>query len=244
MFTFRDQDIPVDIATPPKVDDFLKCPYFKEWVSDLAANPSFDLHRVSLQSLDYGYCGIRFAKFQADIEHDGVKVSGRCLLRGPAVVILVVLIDATTGEEYYLFVRQPRVSNGSESLEIIAGKMELTDESPRSAARRELEEEAGLTNIPDNELIDLSALAFGNTETGIVPAVEIASNIVHYFYYKAVWPIEKIREIDGQKHGASASEQITTRVVSRRELRTLSPDGKHFTALGLLRVLQEDGLLA
>jgi 8-oxo-dGTP pyrophosphatase MutT (NUDIX family) len=241
---FRGTTIPVDVAAPPKVEDFLNCPYFTRWVSDLAANPSFNLHGVTLQSLDYSHAGVRSAAFRADLEHDGVKVSGRSLVRAPIVVILVILIDSATGDEYYLFVKQPRATLGRESLETVAGKTEPSDDSPRAAARRELEEETGLANIPDDQFIDLTALAFGESGNGEVPIAGLLNHGIHYFYYRAVCPIERIRELDGQTHGVAASEQITTRVIARKDLRSVSADAKHFTAIGLLRILQEDGLLA
>jgi 8-oxo-dGTP pyrophosphatase MutT (NUDIX family) len=244
MFEFRGNQIPVEVAPPPKVDDFLNFPSFKYWASTLATDPTIQLNRITLQSLDYNKDAVRYAKFDADVQRNGVKINGRCLVRGPCVSVFIGLIDAATKEEYYVLVSQPRVPVGRQILEIVAGKMELSDESPRVAAIRELEEETGISNIDEGELFDLTSLALDNPEIGIYDSPGLLLEETFFFYYRAVWPLDRIQALDGQSHGEADFEQITTRVLTRKALRKATHDGKLFIALGLIDLLREDGIIS
>jgi ADP-ribose pyrophosphatase len=83
-----------------------------------------------------GYLGIE----DLQVEGPGATRFERVVVRHPGAAVVVAL---ESDREHTLLVRQWRVALESDLLEVPAGKLDVDDEPPHDAARRELEEETG-----------------------------------------------------------------------------------------------------
>ena len=83
-----------------------------------------------------GYLGIEAVQVEGP---DAARFE-RIVVRHPGAAVVVAL---ETDREHTLLVRQWRVALERDLLEVPAGKLDVDDEPPHDAARRELEEETG-----------------------------------------------------------------------------------------------------
>ena len=89
-------------------------------------------------------------------------LSGIVFIRGETVAVLAVYVDIEDGgKEYAICLNQPRFATGnSHFIEVPAGMVNLTSETPAHAARRVLEEKAGIC-ADVCELLNISEFHFG-----------------------------------------------------------------------------------
>jgi len=211
---------------------------FKEWVKSL--DPRFNVRSIEFQSVDVGDHGrqpqVRFIKFRADVvDSDGKPLPGIVFMRGGAVAILVIL--ECEGEEYTLLTLQPRFPGGFFSFsEIPAGTME--DDNFVGSAARELEEETGI-KIRKEDLIDLTALVYGDKFKGVFSTVGASDEFIRIFGFRKQVDKQYLDNLRGKRTGlACENEQITLKVIKLKDLPLETPDAKALAALMLYETLK------
>ena len=157
------QTPPIDIAAA------LASAPFAAWLRDLDAR--FALQSICFQSVDFFGPRVGFVKFLATGAFQGRAVPGIVFARGGAVAILPVLHCA--GERWVVCCRQPRLPVGRHFLEIPAGMMDGKG-SFVGVAAKEMAEETGI-EIREGELVDLTALAFGEGQPAGAGGAEAAA---------------------------------------------------------------------
>ena len=235
---FRGVDVPVTAASPPDIDVALNTDLFKNWLNSL--DPSFELKSIEIQSVDrFGKSRIGFVKLKSEIIRNGARIPGIVLLRGPAVSLLLDIVDEETNEHWSVLTQQPRVPLGGLMLEIPAG-MADGDGNLCGVALKELEEECGL-RAPKEELIDLVKLTYGDKYQGIYTSGGLLDENIKLFLWKTHMPHAQLQALEGKLGGDSPSEQIVLKLVPLKDIWKYAPDCKTLCSLQLYSNLKAEG---
>jgi ADP-sugar diphosphatase len=252
-------------------DELLSYPAFKTWHKTITHSLSlqsksnhefnkspYTLREITLQSVDWFGSGdkkrLGFVKFQAQIINDnGEHLPGAVFMRGGAVAMLLVLQpddvpEDDEGEKYVLLTVQPRIAAGSLSFaEIPAGMLDDAGSFSGGAAK-EIEEETGLV-VKDEDLIDLTALAFQNEDNaeklqkGVYTTPGACDEFVPIFLYQKRISREELDEFRGKLTGLrNEGEKITLKVVKLGDLwKEGARDAKTLSAWALYHGLKKEG---
>jgi ADP-sugar diphosphatase len=252
-------------------DELLSYPAFKTWHKtithslSLQSKPNhgfnkspYTLREITLQSVDWFGSGekkrLGFVKFQAQITNDnGEHLPGAVFMRGGAVAMLLVLQpddvpEDNEEEKYVLLTVQPRIAAGSLSFaEIPAGMLDDAGSFSGGAAK-EIEEETGLV-VKDEDLIDLTALAFESEDTaeklqkGVYTTPGACDEFVPIFLYQRSISRKELEEFRGKLTGLrSEGEKITLKVVRLGDLwKEGARDAKTLSAWALYCGLKREG---
>ena len=235
---FRGKTIPVTVSQPCDASLALSTPLFRSWLDGL--DPSFDLKSIEFQSVDkFGTGRVGFIKFISHVERNGVKIPGIVLLRGQAVAVLMHITDEDTGEVYTILTEQPRVPTGRLMLEIPAG-MTDGEGNLKGVAIKELEEECGLTARTE-DLVDLVALALGDSTPGIFMSGGLLDESIKLYLWKTRMSHARITELEGRLGGENEHEQIQLRIIKFNDLWRTAPDAKALSSLALFTRLEAEG---
>jgi ADP-sugar diphosphatase len=252
-------------------DELLSYPAFKTWHKtithslSLQSKPNhefnkspYTLREITLQSVDWFGSGekkrLGFVKFQAQITNDnGEHLPGAVFMRGGAVAMLLMLQpddvpEDNEEEKYVLLTVQPRIAAGSLSFaEIPAGMLDDAGSFSGGAAK-EIEEETGLV-VRDEDLIDLTALAFESEDTaeklqkGVYTTPGACDEFVPIFLYQKMISRKELEEFRGKLTGLrSEGEKITLKVVRLGDLwKEGARDAKTLSAWALYCGLKREG---
>jgi len=252
-------------------DELLSYPAFNTWHKtithslSLQSKPNHEFHKspytlreIILQSVDWFGSGdkkrLGFVKFQAQITNDnGEHLPGAVFMRGGAVAMLLVLQPDDVAEDdevekYVLLTVQPRIAAGSLAFaEIPAGMLDDAGSFSGGAAK-EIEEETGLV-VKDEELIDLTALAFQNEDTaeklqrGVYTTPGGSDEFVPVFLYQKRISRDELDEFRGKLTGLrNEGEKITLKVVKLGDLwKEGARDAKTLSAWALYHGLKKEG---
>mmetsp|Transcript_87457 Transcript_87457/g.136887 ORF Transcript_87457/g.136887 Transcript_87457/m.136887 type:complete len:250 (-) Transcript_87457:108-857(-) len=229
-----DQEIPVtaerDGIDLAKVIDAVP---FKDWCARMAKDPKIKVSSILVQSLDMFGPRVGFIKFKAEATVDGKFVPGIVFMRGGAVAILVVLKNRDDGKYYTLIVKQPRIAVGKDNLPEIPAGMLDGDGNFGGVAAKEMKEETGLI-IKQDELIDMTQLAYGDQFPGMFPTCGGSDEFNRLFLYRKEMSGEEINGLQGKLTGVvEEGEMIKLQIIPFDDLWQVSPDAKALAALCL-----------
>jgi 8-oxo-dGTP pyrophosphatase MutT (NUDIX family) len=218
------------------------------------------LRNVTIQSCDFwGSNRIGFMKLTAQISNSaGETLPSGCLLRGPSVAMLVMLIPddvpADSDERYVVLTVQPRTPAGSLTfVELPAGMVDGSGNF-KGVAAKEIEEELGIT-IHEDELTCLSELAEAsreqNTDTmyekenlpaAMFPSAGGCDEHITIYSAERCIPRDQLSEWEGRLTGERGSgEKITLKVVPMKDLwKEGARDAKALAALALWQGLRQE----
>lgn len=199
-------------------------------------------------------------KLTAQISNSaGETLPSGCLLRGPSVAMLVMLIPddvpSDSDERYVVLTVQPRIPAGSLTfVELPAGMVDGSGNF-KGVAAKEIEEELGIT-IHEDELTCLSELAEASREERNPGATLEKENLAaamfpsaggcdeHITIYSAERriPRNQLGEWEGRLTGERDSgEKITLKVVPMKDLwKEGARDAKALAALALWQGLRQE----
>lgn len=242
--TIRGIKVPLTGASDvcERLADVVSSSPFADWVRDL--DEAMVVRNIHIQSVDWFGPRVGFVKFVCDATFNGKRIPGIVFARGGAVAILPVL--ECGGAQFVLCCRQPRLPCGSSSfLEIPAGMLDGSGHFTGVAAK-EMEEETGLV-MYDDELVDLTALAYGNSTAGrrgVYPSVGACDEFLRLFLYRTSMSVVQLESLRGKATGnMQENEMITLEVVPLEELWRRAPDAKTLCALHLYERLRSAGVL-
>lgn len=201
------------------------------------------------------------AKVDVGGEKGLITVPGIVFLRGGSVAVLVIL--ECEGKEYTILVRQARVPIGKHSMpEIPAGMLDGSGHfkgvavsqhanSPCAGAAslcpnqilcflqaEEIAEECNLV-ISEDELVDLTELAYGSQYRGIIPSSGGCDEFYRVFVFRRAVEQAVISELQGRLTGLlEEGEYIKLEIIPLSELWKTTPDAKALCALSLLNFLR------
>jgi ADP-sugar diphosphatase len=205
---------------------------FRDWKNSLG--PTVTIRRVIVQSVDFFGSGsarrIGFIKFIANIPDGEACRDKIVLLRGGTVAILLIL--ECEGDEYVVITEQMRLPAGDNHPELPAGMLDGSGKFAGVAAR-EIEEELGIT-IHERELTDLTAHFYGNRYKGAYTSAGLMDEFLRIFFFRQQVSRAELVGWQGKKTGlASEHEDITLRIIPRRNLAREVPDVKALSAMYL-----------
>lgn len=179
---------------------------FQDWVKNMDKN--LIVNSIHFQSLDkFGNKRVGFLKFKADIVRADTnsRVPGIVFMRGGAVAVLVVI--NCKGKKYTIVAKQSRVPIGAfEFTEIPAGMLDA-DNNFAGVAAKEMAEETGIV-IKQEDLIDLTTLAYGDKYPGVYPTAGGSDEFIRLFLYKAEMSEEELKAIENKLGGVDEHEVI------------------------------------
>lgn len=218
---------------------------FKAWLSKLERNSdSFSLHRIYIQSVDMFGNRVGFVKLKSEVtDRDGDSLAGICFLRGGSVAVLVILECAEDGFEHCVQVQIDNVCTAQpRNMALPAGMLDGNGDFSGAMAR-EMEEETGIKCDAAN-LVDMTALAYGEKFEGMYPSVGACDEFIRLFLFKRVMPQRDIAALEGRLMGLrEENEKIRLCLVPLKDLWRLSSDSKALSALLLYSKLKETGQL-
>jgi 8-oxo-dGTP pyrophosphatase MutT (NUDIX family) len=149
------------------------------------------------------------------------------LVRGEAALVVPACANRATGERKLLMVRQWRVGDGTKSLEFPAGMVE-NGSSPLDTARRELQEETGLS-----EDVLAGVVLEPLWDKALTTTPGLSDEAVHFYTVTLTLDDEVFRALDGGAAGHEAEgEHIVT--VLKTPAEAAAEQGSVLTLLALL----------
>jgi len=204
---------------------------FKEWLEKFNTK-EMNLKSVHFQSIDMFGPKVGFLKFVAIVEKGDKKLPGIVFMRGPAVAILTILVDDHSNKEFVVCTNQARVPVGDYLLEIPAGMIDEKGNFKGQVAL-EMKEETGI-EIKENNLKDLTEMAYGKRFGGIMPSPGGCDEYLKLFVYREKVSKEKIRELEGKLTGVvEQGEYIKLKVLPLEDLWKETCDVKALCSLYL-----------
>eukprot|EP01043_Picozoa_sp_COSAG02_P015280 COSAG02_NODE_647_length_18944_cov_60.450199_4_plen_964_part_01 len=234
-------EVPITAAPGMDATVVVKSSVFKSWVAEVDSDPVLFIESIHIQSVDMFGPRVGFVKFKttakAQIGHQKViDVPGIVFMRGGAVGILVIL--ECDGIEYTILTRQARVPIGKHDLpEIPAGMLDGSGNFAGVAAE-EIQQECNIT-IQENELVDLTQLAYGDNFSGVVPSAGGCDEFIKLYMVSRQVDKAVLRELQGRLTGLlSEGEFIKLQIIELSKLWETSPDAKALSALALREYLK------
>jgi 8-oxo-dGTP pyrophosphatase MutT (NUDIX family) len=133
----------------------------------------------------------------------GDPLPSSVLIRGPAVVIIPILIERETKKKYVILVNQLRCATGGLMWELPAGMMDDIHD-PKKVALKEFEEEVGLP-------LGKTRLKRINRKL-LFSSPGLLDEGITYFYFEKILPRKQIVAMNHQKRGSvEENENITLR---------------------------------
>ena len=214
---------------------------FADWAARLEPEMASGVSSLRLQSVDLFGPRVGFIKLVAEASVNGRPIPGVVFLRGGAVAILVVL--RCEGARWALCVRQPRLACGARAfLELPAGMLDGSGDFAGVAAK-EMAEETGLV-LHAEELLDMTALAYGAAAPGVFPSVGACDEALRLLYYTKDVEPAFLAGLQGKLAGcADEGEQISLDLLPLDTLWQAAPDAKTLCALLLYERLRASGQL-
>ena len=249
---------------------------FKNWKTTLRANlalqdsekHAFHAHPYSLRSIEvksvtkFPNGRVGFIKIDAAVERESFpgdeerripkSLPGTAFLRGGSVAMLMILRPKDSRDErYVILTEQPRLPAGSlQFLEIPAGMLDDSDHFSGAAAK-EIEEETGF-KIPLTELIDMTALALGNSDhpevslqSAMYPSPGGCDEYIALFLWEKELDRQEIEDLRGRLTGERTQDEMITLHVKEYEAlwRDGARDAKTLAAWALYEGLNRSGEL-
>lgn len=239
------QSVPIhSLYSREEVSKTLSFQPFKDWLvtfnkqEELRQN-EFDIKSIDIQNIDYFGNNIGFIKLKANVQfkETGKSAPGIVFMRGGAVSMLLVL--KTKGQpDKIILTLQPRIPVPHFSFpELPAGMLDGSGNFSGKAAE-EIKEETGLI-IKEDELIDMTELAYGDKWRGVYPSAGGSDEFLRLFACVKYMDEHEINELEGKLTGLrDHGESITLKLVPFEDAWKLSPDAKLLSSLALYQALK------
>ncbi|MEO7427563.1 MAG: NUDIX hydrolase [Fibrobacteria bacterium] len=176
-------------------------PKYRAWKRTLRDN-GCSLRQVELLSeLNKPDGSLLFALLRTRVEDPrGRPLPAYALIRGHAVLIVTMVVDAGSGERKFLMLRQRRIGHGGETLEFPAGMLDEDVDDPVGVAIRELKEETGLDVAP-GQIFPLS-------DRPLYSSPGLDDEAIHYFGCVLELPSRQFGALEGGETGQTHENEF------------------------------------
>jgi len=211
---------------------------FVDWLNEFQ-NKDLYLEGIHIQCVDMFGPRVGFIKFIAKVLKDGKQIPGIVFMRGGSVGILTIIEHK--GIEYALTTVQARTPIGQLFTEIPAGMLDDNGNFQGQAAK-EMKEETELI-IKEENLIDLTNLAYGNKYKGMIPSAGGCDEFIRLFVYKHnIEDDIAFNQLQGKCTGlVEHGEIISLNLIELDKLWHETSDAKALSALFLYEKLKSIG---
>ena len=239
------RDVPVKGEPGIDITKVLEAQIFKDWAAEIDKDAKLFIEDVHVQSLDMFGPRVGFTKFRSTAkvhvggEKDVITVPGIVFMRGGAVAVLVIL--ECEGKEYTVLVNQARVPIGTHALpEIPAGMLDGSGHF-KGVAAEEIAEECNIV-ISEDELVDLTELAYGAEYRGVIPSSGGCDEFLRVFVFRRAVEPAVLSELQGRLTGLlEEGEYIKLQIIQLADMWKTTPDAKALSALALFDSLRAQG---
>lgn len=244
------KDVPVTAEIGVNLPLVLESTVFKDWVKAVDKDPKLFIISVHIQGVDMFGPRIGFIKFKARAQLDlggeegengngMIEVPGIVFMRGGAVGVLVIL--ECDGVDYTILTHQARVPCGVSDLpEIPAGMLDGSGHF-KGVAAEEIQEECHIV-ISEDELIDMTQLAYGDQWNGMIPSAGGCDEFIKLYMFRRSVEPQVIKDLEGRLTGLpDEGERIKLHLVKLHDLWKETPDAKALSALTLFSELKREG---
>ncbi|KAI9019319.1 hypothetical protein CLU79DRAFT_758227 [Phycomyces nitens] len=241
------QNVPIIGSTPEILDKVLEFQPFKDWVQAFNKQPNeLNIRSIEIQSTDiFGSSKLGFVKFKANVsfKETGKNAPGIVFMRGGSVAVLIVLKSTGKSNDKVILTIQPRIAVPSlEFPELPAGMLDGSGQFSGVAAK-EIKEETGLI-IKDDELVDLTELAYGSLWRGVYPSAGGSDEFLRLFVCHKIMQEADIEALEGKLTGLrDHGENITLKLVDLKDVWRCAPDSKLLSTLALYEGLKRSNLI-
>ncbi|MDO8583902.1 MAG: hypothetical protein Q7R83_01855 [bacterium] len=208
-------------------------------------DPEILVGEIEIQAITWFGSRIGFVFLDASlstvVRGKAVQLPGASFLRGGSVVILSIL--TCEGREFVPVVTQPRGTIGRLAYtELVAGMLDGSG-NVKGKGAAELEEEAGI-KIAEADLVDMTALAYGDSVPGVFSSPGASDEFIRHMLYRATVTREQLDSIRGRECGLREhGEIITVGVIPLADVWRRLPDEHTLSALLLYKELKAAGRL-
>ncbi|CAG8514089.1 4152_t:CDS:2, partial [Scutellospora calospora] len=234
-----------------EVASVIKFKPFEDWVSSLSKEifavdkKELEINKIEIQNVDFFGPKIGFIKFKvgAKLIENGKSVPGIVFMRGGSVAILLILRSKgpydQTLKEHVVITYQPRLPVPSLNFpEIPAGMLDGSGNFVGKASE-EIKEETGI-EIKDQDLIDLTELAYGDKYKGAYPSPGGCDEFLRLCLCVKEMDHKDVKSLEGKLCGLrDHGESIKVGLVELDHLWKI-PDMKALSALTLYDVLKKN----
>ena len=159
------------------------------------------IHGVeALQELPKRDGSLLFALLRTRVEDpEGRPLPAYAFIKGPASLVVSVVVNGATGERKFLMLRQRRIAHGQSSLEFPAGMLDADVDDPVGVAMREMREETGL-EVKRGELVALA-------DRPLYTSPGLDDEAIHFYTCTLVLPPDRFHALEGGTGGVAEEEE-------------------------------------
>jgi 8-oxo-dGTP pyrophosphatase MutT (NUDIX family) len=181
-------------------ETLLKAPKYRAWKRSVVRNGCVLRAVEPLQELNKPDGSLLFALLRTRVEDpQGRPLPAYAVIRGHAVVIVTEVVNRADGERKFLMLRQRRIGNGGEALEVPAGMLDEDVGDPVGVALKELKEETGLEARRD-QMIPLA-------ERPLFSSPGLDDEAIHFFGCSLELSAGEYAALEGREAGKAEEQE-------------------------------------
>jgi 8-oxo-dGTP pyrophosphatase MutT (NUDIX family) len=177
-----------------------RSPKYRLWKKTLEESGCALREAELLQELTRKDGSLLFALLRTRVEDpEGRPLPAYAFIRGPACLIVTVVVNRDTGLKKFLMLRQRRIAHGRDTLEFPAGMLDGDVHDPLGVAVREVLEETGL-EVKREDLVPLC-------DRALYTSPGLDDEAIHYFACTLTLPGDRFAALEGGETGLAEEHE-------------------------------------
>lgn len=257
---FNGKNIFIKAKSDLNIDEILDFKPVRNWLENILQQDNLYLDEINFREIFYFGPKPGFVTWEAKVRDHvlskeeyslkygstrGYYIPGYVFCRGDAVSILPILSCQEDGITYTAVVQQARVPIAQQSkVEIAAGILSDTTGTVAGAALDEIKQELDIDDLGPHNLIDLGALAWGDSNNKWTTGCgAVDEHIISFAFHKNItlkWLKDKNGKQTGENHDG---ERIKIKIIKLDNLWLNSQDSKALSSYCLYQNLIKTGII-